>query len=250
MSDTPSRGRYGRFLSGLLSIVDLITVNAVFGVLCWSHPELLDHYGRLKWVLVSVSWVPVALMFERTRVERSLHIDRIVSNSFKAVFVHALFFVTLIAFLKADDFPVKYYFQYYLMMVVAMPFLWIGTRMFIKHMRGRGHNYSRVVIVGTNLTARRLGDSITFDDSYGYRLLGFFDKTPAPGFNGVYCGTIDVLEEFIRDNSVDEVFFALSGENEAEMLRVIKMCDDMVVQFHFVPKISPYVGRRFDLINI
>ncbi len=250
MPDIPPKGKYGRFLSGLLSIVDLLMVNVLFGILCWVHPELLDHYGRLKWVLVSVSWVPVAGMFERTRVERSLHIDKIVSNSFKAVFVHALFFVTLLEFLKADDFPAKYYFQYYLMMVVTMPFLWTGTRMLIKRMRGRGRNYSRVVIVGTNPTARRLGESITTDESYGYRLLGFFDKTPAPGFKGTYCGPIDRLEKFIRENSVDEVFFTLSGENEEELLHVIKMCDDTMVQFHYVPKISQYVGRQFDLINV
>ncbi|MBD5352012.1 MAG: exopolysaccharide biosynthesis polyprenyl glycosylphosphotransferase, partial [Bacteroides sp.] len=27
-------------------------------------------------------------------------------------------------------------------------------------------------------------------------------------------------------------------------------CDDNVVQFHYVPKISPYVGRRFEMTNV
>ncbi|MDE6428246.1 MAG: exopolysaccharide biosynthesis polyprenyl glycosylphosphotransferase, partial [Muribaculaceae bacterium] len=88
------------------------------------------------------------------------------------------------------------------------------------------------------------------DESYGYRLLGFFDKSPAPGFRGTYCGPLDRLDSFLREFSVDEVFFALSGENEEELLQVIKICDDNVVQFHYVPKISPYVGRRFEMTNV
>lgn len=250
MPDIPSRGRYGRFLRGFLSIIDLILVNVLFGILCWAHPEILDHYGRLKWLLVSVSYIPVAAMFERARVERSLHIERIVVSSFQAVIVHALIFVTLLSFLNADDFPVVYYWQFYAMMLVALPLSWIGARLFLKYMRVRGRNYSRVVVVGTNPTARRLGESLTFDESYGYRLLGFFDKSPAPGFKGVYCGPLDRLESFIRANAVDEVFFALSGENEEDLLRTIKTCDDQMVQFHYVPKISPYVGRRFDMNNV
>ena len=250
MPEIPSRGRYGRFLRELLSLLDLVVVNALFGILCWMHPELLDHYGRLKWLLVTVSFLPVATMFERARVQRTLHLERLVVSSFKAVILHALCFVTLLSFLKANDFPAGFYFRYYLMMFVVMPFLWIGTRLLLKYLRTRGRNYSRVVVVGTNPTARRLGESLTFDESYGYRLLGFFDKTPAPGFSGTYCGTIDNLDQFIRENAVDEVFFSLSGENEDEPLRVISITDNTMVEFHYVPKISPFVGRRFDMDNV
>ncbi|MBD5361663.1 MAG: undecaprenyl-phosphate glucose phosphotransferase [Bacteroides sp.] len=250
MPDIPSRGRYGRFLRGLLSVIDLLMVNVLFGVLCLIHPEILDHYARLKWLLVSVSYVPVAVFLEHWRVERSLHIERIVVGAVEAVVVHALVFVTLLSFLNADDFPVSYYWLYYSMMLAVFVAVWIGTRLFLKYMRGQGRNFSRVVVVGTNPTARRLGESLTFDESYGYRLLGFFDKSPAPGFRGTYCGPLDRLDSFLREFSVDEVFFALSGENEEELLQVIKICDDNVVQFHYVPKISPYVGRRFEMTNV
>lgn len=250
MAEIPQRGRYGRFLRYLLEFIDLILVNALFAIICWIHPEILDHYARLKWVLVSVSYVPVAAMFEKSRVDRSLHIEKIIIGSVRAVVLHALVFVTLMSFLNADDFPVVYYWQYYAMMLTAFVVVWIGSRLFLKYMRWRGRNYSRVVIVGTNSTARRLGDALTADDAYGYRLLGFFDKAPAPGFKGTYCGPIECLEAFIRANAVDEVFFALSGENEADFLGVVRICDDTMVQFHYVPKISPYVGRRFDLNRV
>lgn len=244
------KGHYGRFLREVLLVVDLLLINALFGVLCLAHPEILEHYGRLKWLLVSVSYIPVVLLFDRTRGQRTLHIDRLMVSALKAVVVHALAFVSLLSFVKADDFPAVYYLQYYLMMFVAMPTVWVATRLIIKQIRIKGRNYSKVVIIGTNATARRLSENLLKDGGYGYRILGFFDKSPAPGFKGTYCGTLDDMEAFLRRTEVDEVFYVLSGENEADLLQAIKITDDAMVQFHYVPKISPYVSRRFEMDNV
>lgn len=250
MPEQHLKGHYGRFLREVLLVVDLLLINGLFGVLCWMHPEVMAHYGRLKWLLVSVSYIPVAMLFDRTRCQRTLHIDRLMVSALKAVVVHALAFVSLLSFVNADDFPALYYLQYYMMMIVAMPLLWMVTRLIIKQVRLRGRNYSKVVIIGTNATARRLSENLLKDGGYGYRILGFIDKSPAPGFKGTYCGTLDDMEEFLRKEAVDEVFFALSGENEDELLKAIKITDDAMVQFHYVPKISPYVSRRFELDNV
>ncbi len=250
MPEENSRGRYGRFLSGILSCFDLILVNALFGVICLLHPEVIQADSRLKWVMVTVCYLPVMIRLSASRSQRSTHIDRIVTGALQAVGIHALFFVSLLSFLNADDFPVSYYVEYYAMMLVALPLTWTATRMALKHMRNLGWNYTRVVIVGTNPTARRLYRALTNDSGYGYRVLGFFDKYPAEGFDGVYAGNLDSLEHFIRAHKVDEVFFTLSGENERDMLRVVKVTDDAMVQFHYVPKISPYVGRRFELTGV
>lgn len=250
MAESRPRGRYGRYQRELLMLVDLLLVNLLFWALCRMHPDLTESYGRLKWLLVSVSYLPVARFFERTRLQRTLHVDRVLVGALRAVVVHAMVFVTLMSFLKADDFPVSYYFQYYGMMLVSMPLTWFVTRAAIKSFRSRGGNFSRVVIVGTNSTARRLYDSLMNDGGYGYRILGFFDKTPAEGFTGLYCGTLDDLDSFIVEQNVDEIFYVLSGENEDQLLRCISMADEAMVRFHYVPKISPYSGRRFELDNV
>lgn len=250
MPEPRSRGRFGRYQREVLMVVDLLVVNALFGVLCWLHPDILDHNARAKWLAVSLSYIPVAFLFERTRLQRTLHIDRILVGSMRAVVVHAFVFVTLMVFLQADDLPNAYYFQYYAMMIVALPATWLVTRVLIKAYRRQGGNYRKVVIVGTNSTARRLAESLRNNEAYGYRILGFFDKSPAVGFSGVYCGTLDELQEFIVAHNVDEVFYVLSGENEDDLLRCIGITDDTMVEFHYVPKLSPYAGRRFEMENI
>ncbi len=251
MPESRTRGHYGRYLREVLTVIDLLVVNAVFGVLCILHPEITDSMVRLKWLAVNISYLAVTFLFGRTRMQRTLHIDRVLVGSLKAVLCHALVFVTLLVFLNADDgISIGYYVELYAMMFVALPLTWLSTRAIIKALRHRGMNYRRVVIVGTNPTGRRLYETLVNDEGYGYRILGFFDKNPMPGFAGTYCGPLERLEAFIVDNKVDEVFYALSGENEADLLHCIEIADETMVQFHFVPKISPYVGRRFELDSL
>ncbi len=250
MPEARSRGRFGRYQREVLSVVDLLVVNLLFGVLCLLHPDLLDHYARTKWLGVSLAYIPIALLFEHVRMQRTLHVDRVLVESLRAVALHALVFITLLEFLQVDDFPTPYFCQYYAMMLVALPLTWSLTRLMIKIYRKHGGNYRRVVIVGTNSTARRLADSLRKNEGYGYRIMGFFDKSPAPGFAGLYCGTLDDLEPFIKRERVDEVYYVLSGENEADLLRCIRITDDAMIEFRYVPKLSPYVGRRFELDNI
>ncbi len=250
MHEPRSRGRFGRYQREVLTLIDLLVVNALFGLLCRIHPELTEHYARTKWLAVSLSYLPVALLFERTRLQRTMHIDRVLIDSLRAVSVHAPVFVTLIVFLQADDIPASWYLEYYGMMIVVLPATWLITRVLIKAYRRRGGNYRRIAIVGTNSTARRLAESLLKNEGYGYRILGFFDKAPAVGFSGIYCGTLDELGAFIDREKIDEIFYVLSGENENDLLRCIGIADDHMVEFHYVPKLSPYAGRRFELDNI
>lgn len=250
MPDERSHGRYGRYQRELLSVVDLLVVNALFAALCMWHPELMAHYARTKWLCVSLAYLPVMVLFQHVRLHRSVHLDRVLVCSLRAVAVHVLVFIALLEFLRAEDFPITYLCEFYAMMLIGLPLTWYVTRLIIKTYRKHGGNYRKVVIVGTNSTARRLAESLKINEAYGYQVLGFFDKAPAPGFSGKYCGTLDDLEVFIRTERVDEVFYALSGEDEEKLLRCLKITDDTMVEFRYVPKISPYVGRRFELDNI
>lgn len=250
MPESRSRGRYGRYLREVLVVGDLLLVNLLFGILCWRHPDVLEHMGRLKWVIVSISYLPVALLLERARLQRALHIDRLLIESLRAVVLHALIFITLLVFLNADDIQAGYILEYYAMMIIGLPIEWIISRLIIKGLRHRGINYSRIVIIGTGDTARRLINAMLKDDGYGYRILGCFDDSPHDQLDVPYCGSLDRLEQFIIDNKVDEVFFALEGSAEDDLLKCINIADDTMVQFHYMPQISPYTGRQFELSNI
>lgn len=247
---TAQRGRYGRYIHSILTVCDFILVNLLFWIVCMLSPEVADAYGRTKWLLVNVSYIPVVYWFSHIRRQRTIHMDRLVLSSIQSVGIHALFFVSMLSFLGTDDIPVISMLEFYAMMLVAFPLSWIASRMLLKRMRNHGRNFSRVIIVGTNVTALRLYEAMLSDAGYGFRVLGFFDQQPQPGFNGRYIGGIDRISAFVRDEAVDEIFYTISGENEDVLRDVVKIADDNVVQFHYVPQISRYIGRRFQLSGI
>ncbi len=128
-----------------------------------------------------------------------------------------------------------------------MPLLWVLEHYAIKRFRRRGRNYVRVVIVGTNRTARRLVNEMRNDKGFGYNILGNFDDDPRSDFDGTYLGTIKQLDQFIKDRCIDEVFFTLSGEAAESFTDVAKIADDNLCSFYYVPQISQYVNSGYEL---
>ncbi len=80
--------------------------------------------------------------------------------------------------------------------------------------------------------------------------MGFFDDTPSPNFTGNYIGNFEQIDSFVKDNAIDEIYYAISGEKETELRTVIKIADDNVIQFYYVPQLSRYINRQFDMNKI
>ncbi|MDE5634928.1 MAG: hypothetical protein K2I52_01305, partial [Muribaculaceae bacterium] len=71
-----------------------------------------------------------------------------------------------------------------------------------------------------------------------------------PAADPLCIGNIGTLEEFIQKNEVYEIDYAESGENYASMKRVMRIADDHVVRFFYVPLLNAYVSRAAQLSNI
>lgn len=247
---TAHRGRYGRYVHNVLSLLDLVLVNLLFWLLCMTSPEVSEHYLRLKILLANISYLPIPFWFSRIRNNRAIHIDRIVSGSLQAVGIHALFFISMLSFLGDNDISIAEWLEFYGMMAVCFPMSWAVSRLFLKWYRNRGGNFSRVVIVGTNNTAARLNDAMLSDAGYGFKMMGFFGPEPTTALSGDYIGPVELLGDFVRDNSVDEIYYTMSGEDDEALHHVVRIADDNVVSLFFVPQLSVYMGRRFLMSNI
>lgn len=244
------RGRYGRYIHTLLTIIDFMVVNVVFAAVCMLNPEIIETHLKMKWLLVNISYFPVVFWFSHIRDQRAIHMDQVVSCALQTVGIHALFFLSLLTFLDINDLTARVLLEFYCALGILFPACWTCSRLLLKQYRKHGGNFSRVVIVGTNLTAMRLFEAMLSDSGYGYRILGFFGPPPANGFIGKYIATIDEMESFVRDEAVDMIFYTMSGEDEDSMRKVVKIADDNVVQFYYVPQISRYIGRNFEMSNI
>lgn len=246
------RRPYGKYLTALFSVSDLALVNILFAVTLVICPDIV-HLPKIRdlWAVVNMSYLPVLLWVSRKpHQQRVLLMDHVMRSAFAVVGIHALFFFLLVVFLRIDDVPLETYFVYYGLMVVFIPLWWMISRLLIKSLRSRGYNFARVAIVGTDATAMRLYEELQSDAGFGYKVMGFFSDKPSPGFHGKLLGGIDDLERVGKEMHFDHVFYTLSGEDEKSLSKVMKIADDNVMRFYYVPRISRRVARSFELNNI
>lgn len=244
------QGRYGRYLNAILISTDFILINIVFLITCFISPEIIREHARVTMFLLNVSFVPIAIWNSNIHTKRGLHIDKIILQSFKAIGIHTLFFLLLLFLLKIAHIPTKSFIILYGLMFIATPLWWTISRCILKHYRSKGRNYKKAIIVGCNETALRLYSEMLSDAGYGYRVLGFFDDSCPDNLQDKYIGTIDALDSYIKSQSIDEIYYTLSGENKKAIRSVIKIADNNVLQFYYVPQLSKYLSRSFEMYNI
>jgi putative colanic acid biosynthesis UDP-glucose lipid carrier transferase len=246
------KGKYGKYLLYLEAVVGFILVNFAFAVACLFDTDMEGFRWKVTWLVVNISYLPVAMMYNRSPLTRSIHVDKVAIRSFEGVGIHALFFFTLLTFLDSWVHNESFYLWFYGLMIILLPCGMVAVRMIVKQYRRQGRNYSTAVIIGTGETAHRLRSEMLSDAGYGYKCLGFFavSKERVPKDEPLCLGTIDDLEDFIIRNEVNEIYYAEPGENYLPMKHVMRIADDHVVRFYYVPLLNAYVSRAAMLSNI
>ncbi len=251
MTNTPRPG-YGHYLRAIFIVGDLAIINIVFGItlLIFSSATDIDaRTSRELWLLVNVSYVPALIWTRRSHERRAIRMEYVMRTVFLIVMTHLLFFLSLSGFLHLPDFSGRFYMTFYGLMLLTLFLFHTITSYEVKAYRRKGYNFARVVIVGTGPTAARLYESMEQDAGFGYRVLGFFDDNPAEEFSEFDVRPIDELEEFVAEKGVRQIFYSLSGHSSS-LQRVIKIADDHVVDFYYVPQLPRTLSRRFELHNI
>ncbi|MCH5221130.1 MAG: undecaprenyl-phosphate glucose phosphotransferase [Muribaculaceae bacterium] len=245
-----NRGHYIRLL---LNVGDLCIVNIIFFIALVAfgiaNINMEGQGSRVLWLLVNVSYLPmISWTLGRRHAYRAITLDTVVRTSFAEGLTHALVFLSLNAFLHVG-LAGRFYIFYYALLFCSLAVFRVLANYMLKAYRRRGFNFTKVAIVGTNATAERLYASMRTDAGFGYRILGFFEDTQETTFCGTDVFSIDKLEAFVVEKQIRQIFFTLSGQSEA-LARVIKIADDHVVDFYYVPQIPRTLSRKFELHTI
>ncbi len=244
----------GRYLQTMFVICDLAVVNiAVF--LSWAlYPSFREIAGdsgvKLMWLLANAALLPVFyFQKEHAHARRAIQMEGVVRGIFYTVGFHALVFLPLMMFMGLTErMEYRAIGIFYLIFFFLLLLSRIGTRLYVKSIRRKGRNTAIVIIIGTDETARRLYEAMLTDEGFGYRVLGFFGDH-APAFDGKYLGSIDGLGDYVEKQKVDQIFYTLSGHHES-MSYVASVADNKVADFYYVPQVSRYFSRRFQLNSI
>ena len=249
-SNERNSGR-GRFIPTLFNIGGIVLVNVVFLIVLCIFPEINIASPELRetWLCVNVAYLPAIWLAKiRTHEGRAIAMERVMRNALLDVLIHAAALLSLMAVMHVD-LAARVYAVYYAMLTPSMLVAMLLGHYILKRYRRSGYNFTRVVIVGTGPTAMRLVQAMKQDPGFGYCILGCFDDNLDPGFEGSYRGGIDDMKNFMATHDVRQIFFTLSGQSDA-LSKVLKIADDNVAEFYYVPQIPRTLSRKFQLHNI
>lgn len=122
----------------------------------------------------------------------------------------------------------------YLTLLIGFRFL---TAAGLHRVRERGFNYRRVLIIGTDKTAREVFEEIESHRSWGLKLLGFVGagdhRVDVPA--GKVIGELKDLESILKREVIDEVFVALSTKEAGDREDIFRVCEKVGVNTYLVP---------------
>ncbi|TMD83678.1 MAG: undecaprenyl-phosphate glucose phosphotransferase [Chloroflexi bacterium] len=120
-------------------------------------------------------------------------------------------------------------------------------RQYETRLRRRGIGTERVLMVGTGTGSELLIQRMAMFPQYGYSVGGVLDDRLEVGgrFAGApVVGRIEDLRRIIPQMGIDQVFVAVPGATNDEILHLIKTCDDLQAEFKLVPDLLEVMSTR------
>jgi len=120
-------------------------------------------------------------------------------------------------------------------------------RQYETRLRRRGIGTERVLMVGTGTGSQLLIQRMAMFPQYGYQVSVVLDDRLEVGstFAGApVVGRVSDLRRMIPQMGVDQVFLAVPGATDAELLHLVKACDDLQAEFKLVPDLLEVMSTR------
>ena len=244
------KGGYGRFLTGLLVFSDFLLMNVLFLImgLCGIGEGIEPFFTKRVWFLLNVGFGIAYAVLPNIHKKRTLYADKVVINTLKLEVLHIIIFMSMLTFLDFEHIPFEIYLIFYLPFALVLSIWWIMSRKILKTYRTRGFNFKRVIIIGCGSIGRRLREELDSDQGYGYKVLGMFDEEENAKDCEYYKGGLDGVEEYIKEQNIDELYCAITDENV--LTKMINLAESNAVDFYYVPQINRNVMRQFSLDSI
>ncbi len=136
-----------------------------------------------------------------------------------------------------------------LLAVSSVAFLSAGRFAVLKIERARyrlGHDIRRVILVGTNETAKRIAHAIKSDPSPGYHVIGYFSASARGSrLSGIpRLGTIGAVSKYIGRHPVDLVLIALPHTEHSKLFSLVRECQGLNVEILMAPDMVELMTSR------
>ena len=137
-------------------------------------------------------------------------------------------------------------------LIVLTAVLMTGERFVLRQyetrLRRQGIGTEKVLMVGTGAGSELLIRRMNMFPQYGYHVVGVASDEALPDrdlFVGVpVVGRVGDLLDLVRKLNVDQVFLALPAGQRAQLLHLVKICEDENLEFKIVPDLLEVMSTR------
>ncbi len=246
--------RNGRssFISYLVLSGDLLILILVYYLLSsggyFSALLSKDYFFRHILLLLFFSYLPVFYLVKEQHKQRVFELDRLVRLAFYTVAIHFMVFYILLNFLQIHFFSRKFLISYFTLEFIFISIWWVLGRIIIKIYRKKGYNYRNVIILGAGKSGVELANKMKKDDSFGFRILGYFDDNEKIDSGDIpLLGNISDVKDFLINNNVDHIYCALPVSQGDRILKLLDYAEKNLVRFYIIPGYYTYLKRKVDL---
>jgi len=182
--------------------------------------------------------------------QRGKKFERLLSIVLRTSLQGFLGLTGLVFFLGLDDVQRPLLVTFVLLSTVLLIIEKIAVVKTLGYIRKQGKNFKRVLIVGTEASARDVVARIESNPELGLRIKGCLAEDPQLLGRTVHgmevLGTYDQLAEVLHVRVVDEVFLCLPLDRLAEIQRALAICEDMGINGRVVAQLyEPTRARIF-----
>ena len=197
-------------------------------------------------IILCLSWLLIGLFFRLFDYGRAVRIELMLSNLLKAFIVNGLMITTLLFMLKANTFSTDYLYLTLFFALISLIIWRVFSVLFIKKYRKLGYNYKNIVIIGSGNLLYRLHKFFSKKE-HGYKLLAIFNENVDPKKFDCPCYSIDELESFCKNNSVEEIYYSKAINDEVTLRKMMLFCDDKMIRLRIVPDFAAFKQRKIKI---
>jgi exopolysaccharide biosynthesis polyprenyl glycosylphosphotransferase len=106
----------------------------------------------------------------------------------------------------------------------------------IRRLRARGVYGERTLIIGAGQIGTTFATTLQEHREYGLRPIGFLDDVDDGDLSLPLFGSVALLRMVLFEERVDRVVVAFGRAREADMVDVLRACEDAAVDIHFLPR--------------
>ncbi len=247
------RKGYGHLINVIIIFGEFLLLNITFCACLFGFGDYLseDVWDKLRvlFLLINVSYIPTLfLYFQKFHEKRILFSHKLIQNAFKIAGSHFLVFLSLMLLIKFGDLSRVFLATFYTIFFVALASWWLVMWMSLKQYRKSGYNFKNVVIVGSGFNADSLYIQLTSHDTYGYRVLGYFDDENNNSiYMNNYLGKVDSTYDYLEKNKVDELYCSLCAMHNVNITHLMEYCENHLIRFYLVPSFDIEVSRNMKM---